>query len=107
MGWLKGVKKKLRMAKIKKENAAFAERFGDEQKQKLVPSMFVGTGRDKVVKREIIGTHTGKVIGYETDSGTIHAGCDYHDKRTGMSILSPASEEFEAMQAFDYPRYCP
>ena len=93
---------RLALNKVKEENEAFDKRFGKSAQDKTIPALHTGTRNDHRVVKEIKGTLTGKTIAYEDESGSyILAGTDYH--LHGRTIKSPATEEFEAMQALSYP----
>lgn len=95
---------RLALNKVKEENEAFDKRFGKSAQNKIIPALYTGARNDHRVVKEIKGTVTGKTIAYEDENGSyILAGTDYHTH--GRTIKSPATEEFEALQALDYPRF--
>lgn len=116
MGWLEGVREKLELAEIQKENAAFRKKFGDDPGHKFAPLLYTGARSNRRVVREEIGSMTGEVTGYVDENDvTLKAGCDYtyrfRDPKTGemvtREILSPDTREFRALQELKAPPEIP
>lgn len=111
MDILARIQKKLEMAEVRAENLKFEKKFGKFTDSKNIPSMYTGTRQDDKVVKEIKGTVTGKTIAFEREDGSyIWAGTDHHQIYTDeqgrkqiASVKSPATEEYEAMQALSYP----
>lgn len=110
MSFLDKLQHRIELNKIKAENRAFADKFRQSD-SKNIPAMYTGSMRDDKIKKEIKGTTTGETIAYEREDGSwILAGTDYHviqkdenGKQFISSVKSPATEEYEAMQALSYP----
>jgi hypothetical protein len=95
----------LALNKAKEENRVFDKKFGKPVETKAIPMLFTGIRSDRRIVREIKGMLTGKTTHYEDENGSwIEAGTDYCSH--GVTIKSPATEEFEAMQALSFP-YAP
>lgn len=106
MSFLDKLVKRQALKQAQAENRAFANKFGNQKDAKNIPAMYTGNMQDDSIKKEIKGTVTGGTIAFEREGGSwILAGTDYHFiRKDGIdTIKSPATEEYEAMQALSYP----
>lgn len=111
MSFLDKLAKRQALKQAQAENRAFANKFGNQKDAKNIPAMHTGNMQDDSIKKEIKGTVTGGTIAYQREDGSwILAGMDYHvvqrdkhGKEFISSVKSPATEEYEAMQALSYP----